>query len=211
MLRSRLCLLFFLALPVLCFLTALPVPAQDGPAFDCAKADGRIEEMICADSALAALDRLVTQRHEGAVSMMKAIDAGSDTAVNDLRALQRGWIEGRNDCWKATDPRACTEAAYLRREGELVAGYMLTKPASRTRWQCDGAAADEIVTDFFATTQPSLRLELGGRVATASLTSSASGARYDGAFGEFLWIKGDEATYRSPDPEGQETTCTVAG
>ncbi len=38
-------------------LMALATPALgDGPTFDCEKAEGTVEEMICADAALAALD-----------------------------------------------------------------------------------------------------------------------------------------------------------
>jgi uncharacterized protein len=36
------------------------------PSFDCAKADGEVETLICKDAALAALDQRLTQTYEAA-------------------------------------------------------------------------------------------------------------------------------------------------
>jgi len=63
------------------------------PSFDCGKVKaGSIEEMVCKDDKLGALDR----------KLAAVYGAASKKAVNEhppvLKAEQRGWIKGRNDC-----------------------------------------------------------------------------------------------------------------
>ncbi|MFO1429136.1 MAG: hypothetical protein U1F76_03195 [Candidatus Competibacteraceae bacterium] len=36
-----------------------------------------------------------------------------------LKAEQRGWVKGRNDCWKAGDQRGCIKSEYEARIREL--------------------------------------------------------------------------------------------
>lgn len=188
---------------------AAPVVAQEGPSFDCAKAGTSAEEMVCADADLARLDRLVADRYAAAMAAARALDAGADEAEAELRAYQRGWIKGRDECWKADDQRACVEASYQRREAELVATWMLEEPTNTAFWACGGNPANEVVTMFFDTDLPSLRFERGDSIDVGVLTRTASGARYDGSFGRFIWIKGNEATYRDPDPDGTEYQCVL--
>lgn len=188
---------------------AAPVVAQEGPSFDCAKAGTSAEEMVCADADLARLDRLVADRYAAAMAAARALDAGADEAEAELRAYQRGWIKGRDECWKADDQRACVQASYQRREAELVATWMLEEPTNTAFWACGGNPANEVVTMFFDTDLPSLRFERGDSIDVGVLTRTASGARYDGSFGRFIWIKGNEATYRDPDPDGTEYQCVL--
>lgn len=194
---------------VLAVLFAAPLSAQEGPSFDCSKASTSAEEMVCAEEALARIDRLLAERYAAALKVTRGLDAGAAEAEAELKARQRGWIAGRDDCWKAEDPSACILFSYQRREGELVARWMLEEPTGTATWRC--ADNSEIVSYFYDTSLPSVRIERGDSVTTASLSPSGSGSRYDGDFGEFLWIKGDEATYRSADPDGAETTCRVDG
>lgn len=188
---------------------AAPVVAQEGPSFDCAKAGTSAEEMVCADADLARLDRLVADRYAAAMAAARGLDAGADEAEAELRAYQRGWIKGRDECWKADDQRACVEASYQRREAELVATWMLEEPTNTAFWTCGGNPANEVVTMFFDTDLPSLRFERGDSIDVGVLTRTASGARYDGSFGRFIWMKGNEATYRDPDPDGTEYQCVL--
>ncbi len=188
---------------------ATPAQAQDGPAFDCARAATAAEEFICGDGGLSRLDRLVAERFAAALDAARGLDAGAAVAEDGLRADQRGWIKGRDECWKADDPRSCVEQSYLRREGELVAGWMLDPPTATAFWACDGDPANEVVTLFFATTLPSVRFERGDAIDAGSLTRTASGSKYEGSFGRAIWIKGEEAVYREPDPDGREVSCTL--
>lgn len=195
---------------ILSFL-ALPALAQEGPSFDCASPASAAEEAICTDADLARLDRRLAARFAAALDAARGLDVGADAAVADLRAMQRGWIKGRDDCWKADDLRACVERAYLLREGDLVATWMLEEPTGTAVWTCDNSPANEVVTMFFDTELPSVRIERGDSVATGSLSRTASGARYDADFGRYIWTKGDAATYREPDPDGTIYSCVLTG
>ena len=194
------------------FLLLLPAPAlaEDAPSFDCAAARGAAEVAICADPELARLDRLLSARYAAALDAAGSLDAGAEAAEAALRATQRGWIGGRDACWKADDLTACITDVYLDREGQLVARWMLDDPVSTAVWRCGGTPANEVVTMFFDTERPSVRFERGDTIATGSLGPTGSGARYDGDFGRYIWIKGDEAIYRDPDPTGTEWTCVQA-
>ena len=191
-------------------LVATPVLGQEGPSFDCAKAESSAVELVCADPDLAALDRRVAERFAAALDAALSLDAGARAAEGDLRAYQRGWIKGRDDCWKAEDLRDCVAFSYLRREGELVAEWLLEEPTAIAFWTCGGNPANEVVTSFFDTELPSLRFERGDTIDTGSLAPTGSGARYEGDFGRSIWIKGEEATYREPDPDGTTYDCVLA-
>ena len=180
-------------------LLALPAVGQ---SFDCARAESSAEKLVCSDTALGALDERVAERYAEALEA-----AGGD--ADDLRAFQRGWIGGRDECWKTENVAECVEQSYLRREAELVARWMLEEPAKTVFWACDGNPANEVVTMFFDTPLPSLRFERGDSIDVGTQVRSGSGARYAGSFGREIWIKGEEAMYREPDPDGSELTCVV--
>lgn len=177
------------------------------PSFDCQKAASEAEELICADDKLSALDRRLADTYAQAVRALEDIETGSKETLDTLRATQRGWIKGRDECWKSQDLRACVMASYLSREGELVASWMLQEPASVATFACDGNRANEVTAFFFDTEQPSVRLEYGDSIDTGSQARTASGSRYDASFGRFLWIKGDEAIFVWE--EGTEMSCTL--
>jgi uncharacterized protein len=187
-------------------LTAASAAAQGGPSFDCARADGSAQALVCADAALAALDRRLADRYAAALAVAKGLDAGAAEAEATLRAEQRGWIKGRDDCWKADDLRACVEDAYLRRIGLLTAMWMLDPPGETVFYQCGDSPADELAVIPFPGDPAAVRLERGDRVEPAVQTRAASGARYNGDFGVMFWSKGDEATLDWP-PEAQGLTC----
>jgi len=104
---------------LLAFGSGIDEAAAANPSFDCNKAAGKIEKLICGDDGLAVLDRKLTEVYADA----------SKKAVNEhppiLKAEQRGWIKGRNDCWKSKDARNCTESLYRERIAELQARYRL--------------------------------------------------------------------------------------
>lgn len=198
------------ATALLAFLLTSPVLSDEGPSFDCAKAESSAEQLICADDNLARLDRLVATRYAAALDAAGALDSGAAAAEAKLRATQRGWISGRNECWKETDARACVESAYLRRNAELVALWMLEKPTNVAAWACDSNPANEVVTYFYDTELPGIRFERGDTVDAGALVRTASGAKYEGSFGRSIWVKGDEAMYREADPDGSSYQCVRA-
>jgi uncharacterized protein len=208
--KTRMSHALYAAPCILLALLATEAPGAGAPSFDCEKTTGSVEEAICADAELARLDLLVADRFASALERIRAQDARSAEAEADLRAFQRGWIEGRNDCWKAEDLRACVTDAYLRRDGELVAMWMLETPQNTATWRCGDTGVLEVVTFFFATERPSLRMEVGDTIDTATLVPTASGSKYEGSFGRSIWIKAQVATYKEADPDGATHTCRLA-
>lgn len=158
-----------------------------GPSFDCAKIEaGSTESMICDDEALSALDR----------KLAGVYAAASKKAVNEhpplLKAEQRGWIKGRNDCWKADDQHACVKDEYERRIADLQARYRLVSHTGPVRFVCDGNPANEVVATFFETDLPTLIAERGDSVSLMYLQPSGSGSRYQGG-NETFWEHQGEA------------------
>ena len=174
----------------------------EGPAFDCAKAEGDVERLICQDEGLAALDRKLDGVYKAALA--KAQNENPPT----LKVEQRGWIKGRNECWKAqgednpafltaswqaTGVHDCVEGQYQLRISELQALYQLVPSKGPVFFACEGNSANEVVATFFESELPAARLERGDRTATAWLVPTGSGSKYEGQNVEF-WTKGDEAT-----------------
>ncbi|MFC3616100.1 alpha/beta fold hydrolase [Lutimaribacter marinistellae] len=188
--------------------TAETEVAALSPSFDCTAARSDAEQLICADADLAMLDLRLADRFAEAIAVAEGLDAGAKEAASTLRAYQRGWVSGRDECWKSGDLRACVEDAYLRREGQLVAEWMLEEPTEVTSYACDGNPANEVTVFYFGTERPSARLEYGDSVDTATVVPSEIGTRYEGTFGHSLTLEGDTATLVWS--EGTEMTCVPA-
>ena len=117
-------------------LAAPPGRAADqakGPTFDCAKATGAVENLICDDEGLAALDRKLDDVYKAAVAKAK------NGLPQTLRAEQRGWVKGRDECWKAKgkeNPVFLTESWKATSVSECVQGeYRLRISELQVRWQ----------------------------------------------------------------------------
>jgi uncharacterized protein len=166
------------------------------PGFDCAQGKGEIEKAVCADPELAALDRQLD--HTYAQALAKA----NQPAV--LRASQRGWIKGRDDCWKSgNDAAACARDAYVARIVELrIDGGLVAAPAAVT-YRCSGS--DTPLTAAFHNDAPAaVVLTYGSDRAIVPSGRSASGARY-AAKGVEFWEHQGEARV---DFFGTRLTCT---
>jgi uncharacterized protein len=155
-------------------------PAR-GPSFDCARvAAGSIEAMVCSDGELSALDR----------KLASVYAAAARKAANEhppvLKAEQRGWIKGRDDCWKSDDKRTCVRDEYRLRIAELQARYRLVTSRGPFRFVCDGNPVNEVITTFFETDPGALIAERGDSVSLMYQQPSASGTRYQGR-NETFW------------------------
>ncbi|MDX1269510.1 MAG: MliC family protein, partial [Oceanisphaera sp.] len=158
-----------------------------GPAFACDKVKaGSIEAMICEDQTLSALDRKLSGVYTAALQKV------TNEHPPVLKAEQRGWIKGRNDCWKSDDKRACVEGEYQRRIAELQASYRLVPHHGPVRFICGNNPANEVITTFFETEPPTLIAERGDSVSLMFLQPSASGAKYQGR-NESFWEHQGEA------------------
>ena len=183
-------------LPALCCLW-VGTGLAAGPSFDCGKVKtGSTEEMICKDEKLAALDRKLAEVY-GAASKKAA-----DEHPPLLKAEQRGWIKGRNDCWKSDDKRRCVEDAYVLRIAELQARYRLVAATGPVFYACGGDPRNEVAATFFQTGPPTLIAERGDQVSLMYLQPGGSGAKYQGR-NESLWEKAGETLitwgYGSPE------------
>lgn len=179
------------------------IPASIGgtagaaPSFDCSKVEaGSIEALICQDDQLSALDR----------KMAAVFAAATKKASNEhppvLKAEQRGWIKGRNDCWKSDDKRQCIEQSYKLRIAELQARYRLVQATKPVSYVCDGQPAKEVIATFFQTEPPTAIAEFGDQTSLMYQQLAASGTKYHGR-NETLWEHQGEARitwgYGSPE------------
>ncbi|MBK1718683.1 lysozyme inhibitor LprI family protein [Thiocystis violacea] len=102
------------AFAILLASAALSLPAFAArPSFDCGQATHEAEQMICKDAELARLDRELTHLYAQVMDDIPVRDQ------KELKAEQRGWVKGRNDCWKSSDQRGCIADAYRDRIDEL--------------------------------------------------------------------------------------------
>ena len=93
--------------------TTTVASASPNPSFDCAKASHEVEELICKDAELADLDRSLADLY---AVVLKNTPTSEQKM---LKAEQRGWVKGRNDCWKSSDERGCVKREYDGRISEL--------------------------------------------------------------------------------------------
>jgi uncharacterized protein len=108
------------------------VPPPTGPvtpSFDCAKAESEAETMVCADHGLAALDNRLAEVY--------AAELAKPAAAKDLAARQRGWVKGRDECWKADDKKLCVEEEYRTRIAELQINSPDAMAASAVEFKCN--------------------------------------------------------------------------
>jgi uncharacterized protein len=162
--------------------------SAQSPSFSCNQAaPGGIEEMICKDGELSSLDRKLSDVY--AQAARKA--ANEQPPV--LQAEQRGWIKGRDECWKSDDKRACVQGEYERRIAELQARYRLVPGIGPVTFVCDGNPRNEVVAIFFQTDPATMIAERGDSVSLMFVQPSASGARYQGR-NESFWEHQGEAT-----------------
>ena len=175
-----------------------------GPAFDCGRAEHEVEMLVCDNVALSALDRRLADIYRQSVTVLEDV-ADSQDALAYLAAEQRGWIKGRNECWKAADRIECARNAYVMRAVELQARYFLVEGGNPVFYRCDDNS--EIAATFIPTDPPTVRLERGDTLKVGRLVRAASGAKYEADFGTSFWTKGDEAM--AEWPQGNRFNCRV--
>jgi uncharacterized protein len=165
--------------------------AQAGdPSFDCSKVEsGSIEARVCQSDELSALDRQLAEVYAAATK--KAVNQHPPV----LKARQRGWIKGRNDCWKAAEQSQCIKDSYRLRIAELQARYQLLPGNGPFTFACAGDAHDEVIATFYPTDPPTLIAERGDSVSLLYQVISGSGAKYEGG-NELFWEHQGEAIIR---------------
>ncbi|GIU30030.1 MliC family protein [Shewanella schlegeliana] len=157
------------------------------PSFDCTKAQGQVETLICHDVELAQLDRQMEQVFKAAVVNIPAAE--------QPKVTQRGWIKGRNDCWKAQDVRECTLYSYQSRMIELqIQGGLLEVPPAVV---FDCGEHPQITAVFYTQLDPVTAVftfsseKMGEQQLQATNVRSGSGAKYQGRNFEFWEHQGE--------------------
>lgn len=194
-----------------------------GPSFDCARAQGQAQQLICSNADLAAIDREAER-----LFRLASGDPEVDPSIRGQMAdSRRAWTVRRDDCWKSDELEQCVRDSYARRIADLRSvseaargsqGGISIGPVAFT---CEGWDGRLVAT--FVNGEPGLAFldwlgvpsgsgpTFGRDGLTLVQAASASGARYaarvEGQAWEF-WNKGDDATLTGPG--GQEVTCTTA-
>ena len=175
---------------------------EKGPSFDCAKAGWSVEELICKDAELATLDRQLAAVYAAALKRV------AEENYEDPTPVQRGWIKGRNDCWKSDGLRACVVSSYQYRIAELLIQYGQLVVPSPVHYSCGNTALTVV---FYQQTDPQtvvltfIPALTGVDQMLAYHSPSGSGARYEGRNVSFWEHKG-EARLTWFD---QEMSCKV--
>ncbi|WP_429036957.1 MliC family protein [Aeromonas media] len=175
------------------------------PSFDCTKAHSAAEQLVCQDAGLAALDNELAALYPKAMSQLSAEQQKTE------KAMQRGWIKGRNECWKESDSRQCVEESYQLRITELqIKGGQLRVP-SPVDYQCDGGI--RLSTYFYdEAKRPAAVINLSEGAQQSQVLAfeapGASGARYEGQ-NLTLLTKGNEARLERYDQAARQ--CRVSG
>ena len=176
---------------VLAFLAsagALPASAQSPHvAPDCARAATIVDQAICADNSLTALDAKLTEVYA------TASKAASADQRNRLAADQQRWLDDRAACGRASDRAPCIKDRYLERIADLQAQFKLVSSRGPFRFACNGDPGNVLVAQYFETDPATARFTYDGRAVTAFIQRSGSGARYGGP-GVSYWEHQGEAS-----------------
>lgn len=188
------------------------------PSFDCTLAKSSAEKAVCLNANLAGLDRETARLYKLAVNT-----PGFDTGrLNQLKAYQRGWIKGRDECWKASiGLEKCVAESYVTRIHELRRGYANARSdddagvsSGPVAYRCDGL--DALVSAVFIKTKtPLVSLTWRDTWLALPLAPAGSGTLYSAdyyAAGTFTFrTRGDEATLEKPGEEALHCTEEPTG
>ena len=170
------------------------------PSFDCANASDDSEKLVCSDAELSALDRQLAAEFAKALAL-------PDAKVDTLKAMQVGWMKGRNDCWKADDKRVCVLEAYLTQIVQLKLDSGEVMVPTPIEYACDDNSK-RFAAVFYNDMDPKAAvLTWGNDQAIAFPRISASGSRY-GRDGLDFWEHQGEVKV---DFYGNKLTCKVPG
>jgi uncharacterized protein len=140
--------------------------------FDCVKAETEAERLVCADPQLAALDRQLAAEYQYAVAKARAGGAGLDAA-------QRGWMSGRDECWKDDDVRRCVLEAYQTRLVELKLNRSDTLVPPIVEYRCNDNSKPLSAVFYHEFEPRSAILTWGDDQAIIFAQPTGSGVRYE--------------------------------
>lgn len=173
--------------------------AAEGPSFSCDNAEGMALK-VCQSPQLSKLDRDLAALYQRTLKQ-----ADSDTQ-NQLKAKQRGWIKGRDECWKASDADACVLEQYQVRmvELQIQSGAVQVPPV--VEFDCDDGSKPFTAVFYNQLDPRAAVLTYGEDQAIVIAQPSGSGSKY-GAQGIEFWEHQGEAKVKW---YGTELSCQPA-
>ena len=154
--------------------TFLAAFVNASPSFNCAKVkNSSIEQLICSDEELSELDKRLS-------TTFKEAEAKASSSLPILKATQRGWIKGRNDCWKEDDQRNCVLSNYKMRISELQAEYGLVEASNSSIYSCPDEPKNLISIAYFPTEIPTAKAKRGEQESFMYGHSAEGGMLYKG-------------------------------
>jgi uncharacterized protein len=166
--------------------TDAPVTIPFNASIDCTKASSDVEQLVCSDPSLSALDQKLGTVYKEAEAKQGAPVPG--WFVNE----QRDWNADRDACGKASSMKSCVDSAYTRRIAAIQARNLLVPTKGPVTYSCPlNGDHGEVVAMFADTDPPAVVLERGDKSVVAYFVKTASGARYEGKNVTFVDRSGD--------------------
>ncbi|UTF58588.1 lysozyme inhibitor LprI family protein [Gilvimarinus sp. DA14] len=163
-----------------------PVSDPPSPSFSCAgERLSSAEQAICETPDLARLDLAL---HDSFQTLLRRLD--DDAFTSHLRAVQRGWIKGRDECWKSPPINECVASEYAERLDALQQTAVQIEQARHVTAVCE-QVPDLALTLRFYSSQPAVATVLWRENASLMYRESTSPPLYRGADTE-LRAQGDE-------------------
>ena len=145
-------------------------------SIDCTKASADVEQLVCSDPSLSALDQKLGTVYREAEA--KQGTPAPEWFVNE----QRGWNADRDACSKGSSMKSCVDSAYTRRIAAIQATNLLVPTKGPVIYSCPlNGDHGEVVAMFADTDPPTVVLERGDKSVVAYFVKAPSGARYEGS------------------------------
>ncbi|CAM4073789.1 Membrane-bound lysozyme-inhibitor of c-type lysozyme [Mycobacterium basiliense] len=173
--------------------------ATAGTSPECGKPAGEIQQLVCQDPQLSALDQRLQ------VAYRQALDRpGADKAA--LQAAQNGWATTRDQCVQNTDTRTCLTQAFQTRLVQLALADPATPAPPVVTYRCPPENGP-LTAQFYNELDPQTAvLTWKGDPYILFVQPSGSGARY-GRQGIEYWEHQGEVRL---DFNGTQFVCTTA-
>ncbi|WP_191832743.1 MliC family protein [Pseudomonas fluorescens] len=179
-----------------CLLPMGTALAAEGPSFSCDKAEG-VALKVCQSPQLSKLDRDLAALYK------RVLGQADSDSQKLLKATQRGWIKGRDECWKASDVDACIRDQYQVRMVELQIQSGTVQVPAVVEFDCDDDSKPFTAVFYNELNPQAAVLTYGEDQAIAIAQPSGSGSKY-GAQGVEFWEHQGEAKVKW---YGAELTC----
>lgn len=146
-----------------------------GPSFDCSKATTEIEQTICQDDSLSALDRKLAHFYSEASRRYPT------SAPPRLKEEDVAWRQKLNDCSNSADQRECIQITYMTRIAEVQAKNDLVSGKVQT-FRCKSEAGEQssLMATFHQTDPPTATFQRADQRVLAVMHTSDNQTRYQG-------------------------------